>query len=205
MHRLLPLLLLALASSVSAQAGIRLSSGLSEPTGAIVELDSDPIVGLAAFVKAPLSDQTAFVLEAGLAQATIDYKIFRTTDETPEVDLENPLFYDAHTRAHLLSVAPGLRYQIGQGQTTPYLLAGPRIDIKLLERSKVEANSGPSGFFAPFMFGGAAGAGVALTRFLGVDGVYVDLRGSYLLGTRFGASGEDLGNKAVELRLGFTL
>ena len=197
-------LLLAPAAGAQTPLGLRVMAGASSPTIDESYVTHDPVVGLAAFTEAPLSAAASLLLEAGYAQAAIGYP---DLDVPPDL---GPLVYEARTRAHLVSVAPALRYRVGQAAARPYLLAGPRVDVKLHESSTVDGDQGRTAYFGPLMYGGAAGAGVAFDSLLGVGAVDLDVRGSYLFGTRFWDADPDprkgdIGHKALELRVGFSL
>lgn len=193
--RLLALLALAASVSVSALAqptvGIRASGVYTTASTSGLSLGDDFGVGAGAFVEVPVAAAFSVVADLGYVQGGATSEIARTTPGSPDVSSETVEF---RTRTHALTIAPAVSATLRTDDLEPFLFAGPRLDLKLAERTWIDGVSSRSDQFPDAALGLSGGAGVASGR------ARLDLRAS----TLWEVDGA-IRQSALELRLGVTL
>ena len=195
MRALVLLVLLAGAPGAVAQAafGARLGALYTGTTArdARDDLHLGTVLGggVSAFVEVPLAPALSAVADVGYTQGGFADSIPLTEGGTGDD-------YSTRVRAHYLTLAPAVTVHPRAGRVVPYAFAGPRLDLKLAERSRLDGASGASDTFGDVAYGASAGAGLRLARAASLGDVRADLRYAYLF------AGGYLRQQAVELRVG---
>lgn len=199
--RFLVVVLLALPISAMAQVtfGARASGLYTHLTTGGVDLGDRIGVGLTGFADRPLSDGVRLGTDVGYIQSGFVTDAILTDPTLPPGSGSGPVIAPVAVRIHYLTIAPTLSVEYPRAGLRPALSVGPRLDLRLAERTRIDGETAASDNYESLAYGGALATGIRVPLPDSRRDLRADIRYSYML------PGGALRQSSIELRVGLSL